>query len=51
VKHVLALLLLQGNLCGQNPPLMHASATGHKQMEAARAATNAAASSIRPHSF
>jgi HEAT repeat protein len=29
--------LLQGNLCGQNPPMMHASATGLKQMKAARA--------------
>jgi HEAT repeat protein len=29
--------LLQGNLCGQNPPMMHASASGLKQMQAARA--------------
>jgi HEAT repeat protein len=29
--------LLQGNLCGQNPPVMHASASGLRQMKAARA--------------
>jgi HEAT repeat protein len=29
--------LLQGNLCGQNPPMMHASASGLKQMKAVRA--------------